>query len=292
MGHASSILRKVQHSILCRVVNVRNSLRIIFFRVISSAKTVVETRVNKIALLVFARDSIGEQLAALKQFERVDSSYMKKRIPKNGVMLDVGANIGYWTTLFAASATEGRVYAFEPSPKTAILCEANSILNGFGTRVQLERYALAAQTGQQSFSIADDSGFSSFTATGRSTEQQTITVPTTTLDAYVKDHNISRIDFIKIDVEGGEYGVLQGGENIFARQLPRLILMELVDKNLQVYGASIEKILTWMHDHSYRPFVIDHVTGLERPYNSVDQNMIQNVYFAPYDDTKESIHTE
>jgi FkbM family methyltransferase len=119
------------------------------------------------------------------------------------VAVDCGAHIGYHTLLMAKCVGKtGKVYAFEPLPENfSVLCE-NIALNGYEGIVVAEKKAVGAQTGQQRFRRGqwrpDD--LDPLTSVSCLDPQGDLEVEVVALDDYFADR---RVDFLKIDVEGG-----------------------------------------------------------------------------------------
>ena len=92
-------------------------------------------------------------------------------------------------------------------------------------------------------------------------------------------NDLTRIDIMKIDVEGAEKLVLDGARNILSNNLvkPRLVLMELFDKNFDLFGTSIDDVVNVMKLYKYKAFVID---GNDKSvFCPRHYNKIYNVFF-------------
>ena len=139
--------------------------------------------------------------------------FCKKHIKKGQIVVDIGANIGYYTLIFAQLVgNSGKVFAFEPDPKNFEYLQKNIKLNEFNN-IFLEKKAVSNNlTKTKLFKDPQNLGGHSLIDPGKGNES--IEVETTTLDNYFKDFN-QKIDFIKIDVEGAEDKVIQGGMNFF-----------------------------------------------------------------------------
>lgn len=151
-------------------------------------------------------------------------------VANDAVCFDVGANIGLYSLAFAAVAPQGRTYAFEPSPGTFDYLrhnvEANSLNN-----VEVFKLALGDQAqGTVHFhdipfftagSFAVDEG--SF-LTSEVLGSNFFEAPATTIDAFVTEHGLDRIDLIKIDVEGAELSVLDGAKHTLSTMQPKVVL--------------------------------------------------------------------
>lgn len=82
-----------------------------------------------------------------------------------------------------------------------------------------------------------------------------IQVECNTLDNFVAQNRIIRIDLIKVDIEGGEYDFLIGARNSLTRFKPMLVL-ELNDELLRRSGASTDAVLALMHSLRYKCFKV------------------------------------
>jgi len=111
------------------------------------------------------------------------------------VVSDIGACMGVFSVLAGLAVGEtGRVYAFEPLEKYASVLKANITLNGLRNVTAVEK-ALGDSSGtvrMEGITIVDGTG----------------NIPVTTIDAFVREQGIERIDFLKMDVEGFERKVL------------------------------------------------------------------------------------
>ena len=130
-------------------------------------------------------------------------------------VLDVGANVGAYTLMFATWVGEtGRVFAFEPAPDACAGLRTHVTLNDFDDRVTIVEAAMAADVGEAAFAVHASGGASSLALA--SVEKGTrIQVATETIDHICKTHSLLPA-VIKIDVEGAELDVLKGGRNTLA----------------------------------------------------------------------------
>jgi len=159
---------------------------------------------------------ISTELAANGIFEPFETAWVSTEIRPGDTVLDLGANIGYYTLLFARLVgPSGKVYAFEPDPANCALLEKNIQRNGY-TNVVLVPQAVAAASGvlrlyraatNQGDHRAYDSG------DGRSA----IEVPAIALDDFFAG-NARPIDFIKMDIQGSEFAALSGMQALLRRQ--------------------------------------------------------------------------
>lgn len=169
------------------------------------------------------------------------TNYLEKMNLKNKVFFDIGAHIGYSSLVFTKLADQkGKTFAFEPNEfnreRLGMQIEANGTYkNAIGIFPQ----ALSNKSGTQEFVFTNNvdgwTSSGSFLA-GAHTRMKDDTyereygfkrtkVPTITLDAFVAKHKIAP-DIMKIDVEGAEHLVLEGGKGVLKKYKPTL-LMEL-----------------------------------------------------------------
>ncbi len=156
---------------------------------------------------------------------------------------DIGANGGYHTLLAARRVgSDGHVLAVEANPRLKPLIETQLRLNHV-TNCTVVSVAVSNRQGTASFAVADNSLKSSLSDSRLTGESNTLEVQTTTLDALMKHHAPPHL--IKIDVEGAEAQVLEGGQRLLsAAGRPRL----LVSTHGEEATAQCERILK---DHGY-----------------------------------------
>lgn len=131
------------------------------------------------------------------------------------VVLDLGGNIGTSALLFSRLVgPEGRVFSFEPAFGDVLL--RNLAENG-AHNVQLVEAAVSDCSGEAKFVVTDGGIDSQF---GKATHPQARTVRVTTLDEFVEQQGLSRVDFIKMDIEGAEELAIRGAVQTIRRFRP------------------------------------------------------------------------
>lgn len=150
--------------------------------------------------------------------EPLTSRWLSTTVRPGNVVVDVGANIG-WYTLMAASKG-AHVWAFEPDPENFALLQRSIAKNGF-RNIRAEPVAISDHAGQVSLWCSDlSAGFHSLV---RSAGNRPIEVEACTLDARFPTETI---DLLKVDVEGGEPEVLFGATRLLREGRIRWIVME------------------------------------------------------------------
>ncbi len=139
------------------------------------------------------------------------------------VILDIGANIGLTTLLFAELGRS--VHSFEPSPVTHGFLERN-IARAQLTNVTTHQYGLGAETFEATLTYAPADRTGAFVShrTTASTGHTVETIAIRRLDEVTPELGSGRIDFVKIDVEGFEADVIRGAANMLETHHPVAVL--------------------------------------------------------------------
>lgn len=167
-------------------------------------------------------------------FEPVETRIWKTIVKPGHMVVDIGANIG-WYTLQAARlvGATGRISCFEPRPLTYAYLTRSIIENGMQHIVRCHNVALADQAGTSKiyWRPGDDNPGHTWLGTQDRAGQDVTSaeVAVTTLDDAI-DHR--HVDVMKIDVEGAEWRALSGGMNIIRRSMP-VIMSEIFPAELK-----------------------------------------------------------
>ena len=142
------------------------------------------------------------------------------KLEKGDVVFDCGANFGVFSGIAAAKGCS--VYAFEPAPFTLEIL--NKFLS-FYNNASVHALAISNKDGTTTFQANDDK---SLVLNSMLEEKHhnvnTIEVQTTSIDAFIEANSITKLDFIKADIEGAERLMLQGAQQTLARFAPKLAL--------------------------------------------------------------------
>jgi FkbM family methyltransferase len=165
-------------------------------------------------------------------------------------IIDIGANEGSYTLLFARCASAGRVIAVEPSPDTFVRLEENIRRNNLQSHTELVNKAIADKSGFLAFKINSLSS-TSHIVTNPAPRAKTIQVPCTTLDQLSVDLGIRSCDFLKIDVEGFEERVILGARRLCEQLSPKAILFEANGRCFD-YGDDLSEAFEMLIRLGYR----------------------------------------
>jgi len=187
---------------------------------------------------------------------------LSQSIPKGGVFVDLGAHVGYYSLKAAAMVgPSGRVLADEPNPETLRKLRANIRESG-AAQVVVEPVACSDSEGVVDFFASprentSASSMSKVNAAQGNSVSATYRVRTRRLDDIVRESGVTRVDVIKIDVEGAELLVLKGAGETLDRYHP-VVEVELIDEQLASMGASSAQVIAFLRSHGY---AVRHVYG-------------------------------
>jgi len=188
-------------------------------------------------------------------FERDERRIVDTVVKPGMTVLDVGAHAGLYTMIAARRARPGgRVIAFEPSARERARLERHLRINGING-VTIEPMALGAVNGDGDLFVVEgaQTGCNSLRPVPGE-HAATTRVPIRALDSYAAEHQIDRVDFVKMDIEGGERDALLGGEALFRRTRPTL-LIEIEPARIAPWGYEareiFELVASW--DYEWQP---------------------------------------
>lgn len=202
-------------------------------------------------MFIDARDTLGLAVGA---YEPLQTELVKKIIKTGDVVLDIGANIGYYTLIFAKLVGEkGKVFAFEPGPSNFTLLKKNVEINGYQNVTSVQK-AVSNKTGKirlyLSHSITGHRIYD--THDGR----KFIEIEVVRLDDYFKNYK-GRIDFIKIDIEGAEGAAIRGMSSLLRKNKNLKIVTEFNPRRLKEFGLEPGRYLKLLLKHGFKLSNVD-----------------------------------
>ena len=197
--------------------------------------------------------------------------------------VDAGANMGLYT-LFAARkiGERGVVLAIEPSTRECQRLLKNVAVNSL-SNVRVLQNAVSDSHSEVDLLVAEDarSGHNTLGAFAYDTSLATReSVHAERLDDIVQREGLSRVDIIKLDIEGAELRALKGAVGILDRFRP-LLLLELADRALRHQDSSSSQIWDFCRQRGYKLFAFDPHTGLPVLAQQRSYYDSENVVAAP-----------
>ena len=179
-----------------------------------------------------------------------------KQIIKNGdTVLDLGANIGVYTLIFAKLVGKsGHVFAFEPDPTNFEILSKN-VKENKHENVTLVQKAVSEKNDKIKLFVSKRN-HASHRIFDSEEKRNSIEVDVITLDTYFKKIK-NPINFIKMDVEGVEGATLLGASNIIKNSKDLVIMMEYFPKWIRKYGMNPEEILDSLIEKKFKLFNIN-----------------------------------
>ncbi len=178
------------------------------------------------------------------------------RLEEDDIVLDVGANIGWYAVLFNKySPPSARIYAFEPDPLNYGLLAINAHLND-ARKITCIPQAVSDQEETKPLYLYPNKNRGRHSLLPLHAGEK-VTVATTTLDNFLRDADLDprRVKFVKIDVEGYEYFVLRGAQQLLSH-LP-LLHTEFSPTMMKQGGIEPQWLVELVMGYGFKPFVID-----------------------------------
>ena len=232
----------------------------------------IQYRLGEIKINLYKESKLSRMI--YDGFEQDEIDFVKTILRSGDVVIDIGANIGLFTLIAAkAVGNTGKLISFEPDPSTYRRLIENCSLNDL-SNVDARNTGLSSAPGCLTFYQSQNGwdAWNSFVASDEFTDRKEIKIDVSTLDIELQSLDLATIIFVKIDVEGWEKYVLEGGRNLLQNYSP-IVLMEFTDNNTFAAGYHVHELYDTMVDFGYSWFRI-HNGALERE---------QKKLYYPYD---------
>ena len=194
-----------------------------------------------------------------KHKERRRSLALASHVPRGGVIIDVGAHIGYLTKEFAqAHQANIQVIAFEPGDycMSILRLTVKNLSN-----VTLVKAGLGNHDGFSELKLPIKKrgnwgiGLSQIGGDTNTREYLVNSVEVKKLDTYADETNLNRVDLLKVDVEGGELDILKGATKLIKKFKP-IWYLEVDDSMLKRYGYSASDLFKFLENYNYKPYLL------------------------------------
>jgi len=175
---------------------------------------------------------------------------------KDDVILDIGANIGYFV-LLASSITKGKIYALEPDHRSFNLLKKNISLNGLDKKVKTYHVAAGDKKGEINFYQED---YLNLSRVAKKNEVGA-KVKMITVDDFCSDKKVSCLRF---DVEGYEFFLLKGAQRLLSEKDVK-IFMEVHPSLIEDFGCKLSDFFKMIEDFKVRYYVIPDEESVKNP---------------------------
>ncbi len=179
---------------------------------------------------------------------------LMRMVRPGDVFFDIGANVGFFTFLVAPlCGKSGSVHAFEANPRLVRNLSRSVELNQNISSIVVNGVAVGERDGGDiplyfSSDLHDIGVTSTYPHPWLNAKSQT-NVPLISIDGYMQRQSLERIDYMKIDIEGGEMNAFKGMAETFNRHRPSMIICELLPREVQIGNAEL------LPDHTTPPSI-------------------------------------
>ncbi len=196
---------------------------------------------------------IGRQISLGVVYEENVTHFFKKHLRQNMTLLDIGANIGWYSLLTARLLNDNcKIYAFEPFAENAKLLLASKLKNKFHSIKVIQ-----AATGNKFGTVAFGASGSNGQCKEIDEEIESILISDTVNIVKVDNIVKEKVDLIKIDIEGAEYNALKGSINTIKNSLPTIFSEFTPTAMPSVCNISWQDYLNFIINLGYKITVIN-----------------------------------
>ena len=202
----------------------------------------VKTSVGSHSILFFVNSFLEYHLRAKQGYNRepITVKWILEVIHEDDIVFDIGANVGTYSLLMGKKMQSGagQVFAFEPEASNFLSLNENIKLNKLGSRIIAYPIAFSDSSrtahlflssnvrGSACHSIAQPESEGN-----RYAPQHTQGIYVLSVDNFCAENNVPMPNHVKIDVDGAEFGILQGMKEVLENHELKTIMIEITEKN-------------------------------------------------------------
>lgn len=202
--------------------------------------------INKLKIIIDIEDWYFARNVYLKINEFNESCFTVHFLKEKDIFVDIGANVGHYT-LLASGISGCRTIAIEPIPLTFKKLKQNISLNNLNSKTTLYNIGLGSTEGKLFFNVVENNALSHVSSENYS---DGIEIPSTTLSSLLVK---IKPKMLKIDVEGYEYEVLKGANNLLREPSLEVLIIEINEHGTR-YGVSEEVTMRYIESFGFKPF--------------------------------------
>lgn len=193
------------------------------------------------------------------------------------VVLEIGANIGYYTLMALDEVSDATIFAIEPVPSTAELLRRNLEVNGRSDRVDVTEGAISDTDGRRSLFLSEKSNHASINPKGNPT-RRCIRVDAWSVQSFLNRKGVvaSDVNAVRMDLEGYESTLLLGGFGEFLEETTHPFVLNIELHPRYIADDELVSIITFLedrfelvtgHQHSIRGVLLATITELDDVLN-------------------------
>jgi FkbM family methyltransferase len=201
----------------------------------------------------FVHDDVFGMAILSGGFENAEVCFVERYLKPGMTVLDIGAHHGFYSLLASSKVgSKGQVFAFEPSPRERERLSKHLRFN-YCRNVQVEPTALGEAEGHADLFLVEgyESGCNSLRPPAVDEETRQLRVPVIRLESFLQRERLESVDFVKLDVEGAELGVLRGCGSLLDRFPRPVILAEVQDIRTLPWGYRAIEIARLLHKDGF-----------------------------------------
>ena len=193
---------------------------------------------------------------SIKEYSPFHQKLMDNEIEEGDVVLDLGANIGFWTLFFAQKVgKQGKVFAFEPEPSNVELLKKNVLINNYDN-VIIEQKAVSNKTEKLKL-------FLSYETTDHriydpSGDRDFVEIDSIRLDDYFTNFP-TEINFIKSNIQGADFSAIQGLSEVIKKSKKIKMAIEYYPELLKGFNSDPGEFITYLENLGFKIFNIDYI---------------------------------
>lgn len=242
---------------------------------------IISVKRSGVIMLLWLSDYTSRKIFFGFEYEKKDVDFIKTFLMKDDVIIDIGANIGYYSLVLSKIVGDnGKVYAFEPNKRSNLMLKLSATLNNINN-IDIYDNVLSDKSNKK-FSMIDftDSTINYFKESiNLSNEEQYVASTLDDILLFSSKLN-KKIRFIKIDVEGAELKVLEGSKNILQNKFkPEYILIETYIEFSRRFGYEPEELYNYLYNLGYTNVFYLKNNKTYKVYKKDFNAFIGNVFF-------------
>lgn len=193
--------------------------------------------------------AVSSHLLMDKIYEPTETNLVRSQINKGDIVVDMGANIGYYTLIFAGLVGKnGKVFAFEPDPENFAILSKNVEENKLENVILINK-AVSDKNGKTKLYLSEDNkGDHRIYDSGEN--RKSVTVDVVCLDDFMGDIK-EKINFIKMDIQGAEGNALKGMTSVIENSKKIKILAEFWPMGLSNFNFDPKEFLEILEDYGF-----------------------------------------
>lgn len=210
--------------------------------------SVVKVKIHEYEIDVFDNDWVGSSIINQKEWEPHITFFLKRNLKSTSVFVDVGSNYG-WHSIMSSKLCK-TVYSFEPQNYMYEIQMKNIYQNNI-KNITLLKYGIGNTNERLTMSPINYKENVNFGDLSIGIGGESIDVRT------IDDLNLGRVDIIKIDVQGFEKFVLEGGAKSINEYKP-LLIIELEDHQLRKFNYNVNDLFKFIKNQGYHIYLLDY----------------------------------